>query len=49
MSSFLYTQFQIQPILHLRDLVKGLVLFSLIMLLALDQNQDYGDRHQDHR
>ena len=29
--------------------MKGLVLFSLIMLLVLDQNQDFGDRHQDHR
>ena len=29
--------------------MKGLVLFSLIILLALDQSQDYGDGHQDHR
>ena len=49
MHSLLYIQFQIQPILHLRGLVKGLVLFSLIILVALGQNQDYGDRHQDHR
>ena len=52
-ASLLYTPLlnQIQPILHLRDLVKGLVLFSLIMLLALDQNQGFGDMyiHQVHR
>ena len=49
MPILLYTQFQIQPILHLRDLVKGLVLFSLIILIVMDQSQEYGDRHQDHR